>query len=248
MTHQFPQSVTDFIQQVTKRNNNSSEQDEALFKFILNGSQLPYIVLDKTFDAGRVKKELQIVEDKNLFVRYYQKYDATNTSDWYASALYGVSATNPWNVHSQITDAHKQNAEYNWTETAHTMPYFMSVLETVLGLNNITRSLIFKLAAGGYVEPHRDIPLEEGHKMMQVSFHAQWPTGATWYLEGATDGIYPTTEGTIAIHSSIAKHAIINNSNESRYFIWAFADFDTKFKQLVVNSYLRQNFYANKTP
>jgi hypothetical protein len=247
MTHQFPQRVTDFIQQVTEQSGNSKEQREALFKFILKGSQLPYIVLDKTFDANRVKTELQAVEDKNLFVRYHQKYDTTETKDWYASALYGVSATNPWNIHSQITDAHKKSAVYQWTETSDQMPYFMNLLDEVLGLPNVTRSLIFKLAPGGYVEPHRDIPLAEGHQMMQVSFHVQWPEGATWYLEGAENGVYPTVEGTIAIHSSIAEHAIINNSNQPRYFIWAFAEFDDKFKELVINSYLRQNFYANKT-
>tara|TARA_B110000977_G_C11063163_1_gene486730 strand:+ start:171 stop:896 length:726 start_codon:yes stop_codon:yes gene_type:complete len=239
MNYTFPESVNSFIQQVTTQPV-VNQHDEALFNFILNGSQLPYLVLNKTFDAARVKLELKAVEDNNLFVRYYQKYDSTNTKDWYASALYGVSATNPWNAHSQVTDSHKQSAEYDWTETAHNMPYFMSVLEEVLGLDNISRSLIFKLDPGGYVEPHRDIPLEEGHKIMQVSFHAQWPKGATWYLEGAEDGVFPTDEGTIAMHSSIAKHTIINDSNEPRYFIWAFNKHTTKFKQLVISSYLAQ--------
>jgi hypothetical protein len=235
------ETVTEFIAQAASHYN-KKQQDDALFNFILNGSQLPYLVLDKTFDAARVKSELAEVEKKDLFVQYYQKYDTTNTKDWYASALYGISAKNPWNAHGNVSDAHKLSTEYEWTETAHTMPYFMSVLEDVLGTDNVTRSLIFKLAPGGYVEPHRDIPLEQGYKMLQVSFHVQWPEGATWYLEGTKDGVYPTKEGTVAMHSSIARHAIVNNSTEPRYFIWAFNKHTTEFKRLVIDSYLKTQY------
>ena len=34
--------------------------------------------------------------------------------------------------------------------------------------------------------------------------------------------------------------------DEPRYLVWAFAKFNKKFKQLVVDSYLQQTFYADK--
>jgi hypothetical protein len=217
-----------------------------LFNFVTTKSDLPYLILDKTFDADIVKSELEAADQAELFVRYHSPLIRMDTEGWYATAIYGQSATNPWNIQSTIDQAHLSAATNCWTETADLMPYFKTVLDDVVGLENVNRCVCFKLMPGGYVDTHTDIPPALGYKLLQVDFNVHWPNKAKWYLEGVPGGIYPTANGTVAMHSSIAKHCIVNHSNEPRYLVWAFANFDKKFKQLVVDSYLRQNFYANK--
>jgi len=221
-------------------------QLDLMFEFITTQSNLPYLLLDKEFDATTVKAELQAADNKELFVRYHSPFIRMDTEGWYATAIYGQGATNPWNVQPTISQAHLPATANHWTETADLMPYFKSVLDDILGLHNVNRCVCFKLAPGGWVDTHTDIPPIDGYKLLQVDFNVHWPDKAKWYLEGVPGGIYPTVNGTVAMHSSIAKHCIVNNSDEPRYLVWAFAEFDKKFKQLVVDSYLRQTFYADK--
>lgn len=238
--HKIPERLQQDIDNFLASDVSMPDQIELMYQFITKQSQLPYIVLDKTFDSERVHHELLEADRKNLFVRYHSPMLNMETEGWYATAIYGQSATNPWNANTTIDRAHLPAAVNVWTETADCMPYFKTVLEDVVGLDNINRCVCFKLMPGGYVDTHTDIPPEWGYKMMQVDFHVQWPEGATWYLEGVPGGVYPTVNGTIAMHSSIAKHAIVNNSNEPRYLVWAFADYDIRYKKLVVESYLKQ--------
>ena len=222
------------------------DQLDLLFNFVTTQSNLPYLILDKIFDADMVKSELAAADSKELFVRYHSPFVRMDTEGWYATAIYGQGATNPWNVQPSIDLAHLPAINNHWTETADLMPYFKSVLDDILGLHNVNRCVCFKLMPGGWVDTHTDIPPADGYKLLQVDFNVYWPDKAKWYLEGVPGGIYPTVDGTVAMHSSVAKHCIVNNSDEPRYLVWAFANFDKKFKQLVVNSYLKQNFYADK--
>lgn len=216
-------------------------QLDLMFEFITTQSNLPYLLLDKVFNADTVKAELEAADQAELFVRYHSPLIRMDTEGWYATAIYGQSATNPWNIQSTIDQAHLSAATNRWTETADLMPYFKTVLADVVGLENINRCVCFKLMPGGYVDTHTDIPPAAGYKLLQVDFNVYWPDKAKWYLEGVPGGIYPTANGTIGMHSSIAKHCIINDSDEPRYLIWAFAEFDNRYKKLVVESYLRQN-------
>jgi hypothetical protein len=221
------------------------DQLDLLFNFVTNQSNLPYLILDKTFDAVVAKEELDAVSRNELFVRYHSPFIGMDTEGWYATAIYGQGATNPWNIQPTIDQAHLPATSNRWTESADLMPYFKTVLDDILGLENINRCVCFKLMPGGYVDTHTDIPPADGYKLLQVDFNVHWPNKAKWYLEGVPGGVYPTVNGTVAMHSSIAKHCIVNNSDEPRYLVWAFANFNEKFKQLVVDSYLRQHFYAN---
>lgn len=231
------------IEELLSANVKIPDQLELMFDFVTNQSNLPYLVLDKKFDASIVKAELDSASANNLFVRYHSPFVRMDTEGWYATAIYGQSATNPWNVQSSIDQAHMPAAGNRWTETADMMPYFKSVLDDILGLENINRCVCFKLAPGGWVDTHTDIPPEDGYKLIQVDFNVHWPDKAKWYLEGVPGGICPTVNGTVAMHSSVAKHCIVNNSDEPRYLIWAFAKFNQKFKKLVVDSYLNQHAF-----
>lgn len=228
-----------FAEEVTNHASKDFKQLDRLYNFIVNHSYLPYLVLDRTFDAQLAFDEIRTVDDAGLFVEYFQKYGKTETVGWNATALYGISATHPWNAHSSISDSHKLSNTYNWTESAKLMPYFMSVVDDIVGIDNVNRCVCFRLDPGGYVDPHRDIPLSEGYKMLQVSFHIRWPDNVTWYMEDSPGGKMPTKDGTITIHSSVHEHAIINQGTEPRYFVWAFHKETDKFKQLVVDSYIK---------
>jgi hypothetical protein len=219
------------------------DQLDLLFNFVTNQSNLPYLILDKTFDSAQAHKELLDADSKNLFVKYHSPMLNMETEGWYATAIYGQSATNPWNANTTIDRAHLPHPVNVWTETADLMPYFKTVLDDVLGLENINRCVCFKLMPGGYVDTHTDIPPADGYKLLQVDFNVHWPKEAKWYLEGVPGGIYPTVNGTVAMHSSIAKHCIINDSDEPRYLVWAFAKFNEKFKKLVVDSYLKKHAF-----
>lgn len=234
----LPQVSVDFVNDVIKTKEKHDTQLDKMYQFVTTQSEIPYIVLNKTFDADRAYDEIKKVDAAGLFVRYYSKFVDSKTEGWYATALYGQSATNPWNAQPSLEYSHLPHQGNIWTESADMMPYMKSVLGDFLGIDNVNRCVCFKLTPGGFVELHTDEPKTNGYIMKQINFHIHWPSDCVWYLEGAENGVHPTVNGTVTMHSSIAKHVITNNSNEDRYFIWAFANFADKYKQLVVDSYL----------
>ena len=236
----LPQESLDFLKEVVNTKEDTSAQIDKMYQFITTQSEIPYLVLNKKFDASKAYDEIKKVDDAGLFVRYYSKFVDSKTEGWYATALYGQSATNPWNAQPSLEYSHLPHQGNVWTESSELMPYMMSVLEDFLGLENVNRCVCFKLKPGGFVELHNDEPKTNGYIMKQINFHIHWPKDCVWYLEGSENGIHPTVNGTVTMHSSIAKHVITNNSNEDRYFIWAFANFSDYYKQLVVNSYLKK--------
>lgn len=227
-----------FIKEATAGQTKQVNQLDKMFEFITNSSEIPFLVLDKTFDAERVKQEIAEVESRNLFVRYYSKFADFKTEGWYATALFGQSATNPWNAQNSLDKSHVKHPDNIWTETAECMPYMLSVIDNVVGLKNVNRCVCFKLLPGGFVNVHTDEPETNSYSLKQVNFHIQWPDNCNWYIGGDQTGIHPTKEGSVTMHSSVHPHAIVNNSNKPRYFIWAFANFTPEFKKEVVGSYI----------
>lgn len=236
----LPQPSVEFLKQVKHTKEDRDIQLDNMFKFVTTQSEIPYIVLDKTFDSAKAYEEIKAVDAAGLFVRYHSKFVDSKTQGWYATALYGQSATNPWNAQTSLEYSHLPHQDNVWTESADMMPYMKSVLGEFLGIENVNRCVCFKLAPGGFVELHTDEPKHFGYIMKQINFHIYWPTGCTWYLEGADNGIHPTKNGTVTMHNSVANHVITNNSNEDRYFVWAFAELDKNYKKLVVDSYINK--------
>jgi hypothetical protein len=216
------------------------DQTEKMFEFVTTQSQVPFVVVDKKFDAERAKQEIQQVESRNLFVRYFSKFTNVETEKWYATALFGQSATNPWNAQTTLDQSSIRHAQNVWSESAECMPYLMSVIDDAVGIHNVNRCVCFKLDPGGYVSVHRDEPADHAYSLKQVNFHIQWPEDCVWYMEGVPSGIHSTSEGSITMHSSVHAHTIVNRSNTARYFVWLFANFDSKFKKIAVDGYVNQ--------
>lgn len=240
----IPSECTEFIHRVSQGPTQPIDHYNKMFEFVTTQSQVPFVVLDQQFDADQVKKEIQEVERRNLFVRYFSKFTNVSTEKWYATALFGQSATNPWNAQTSLTQSSERHSVNVWTETADCMPYFVSVIDRAVGINNVNRCVCFKLDPGGYVNVHSDEPETGPYSLKQVNFHIQWPEECAWYIAESPTGVHPTADGTITMHSSVHAHTIVNRSDTARYFVWLFADFSPEFKKSVVDGYI--NGYLGK--
>jgi hypothetical protein len=241
----IPSECDKFIQQAVSGQTQQIDQYNKMFEFVTTQSQVPFVVLDQQFDADLVKKEIQEIERRNLFVRYFSKFTNVSTEKWYATALFGQSATNPWNAQLSLDQSSVRHASNVWTETADCMPYFMSVIDQAVGVNNVNRCVCFKLDPGGYVNVHSDEPENSPYSLKQVNFHIQWPENCVWYIAGSQTGVHPTVDGSITMHSSVHAHAIVNHSDTPRYFVWLFADFSSEFKKIVVDGYVNGYLVKN---
>jgi hypothetical protein len=236
--------LNDFVSKVKDQGANDRQLHDRLTEWILHESLVPYLKIPLMFDATRVWQEIQEVERHQLFVNYKSRYEVMDqpSRDWQACAVYGVAARKPQNPISDQQQFANKTSVNHWTEAAELMPHFCQWVTANVGQPR--RMLIMKFPPGGFVPPHRDLGPDadiQRYHLPQVNFHVRWPVGSQWFMEDCIDGVHPTQDGTVTMHSFFHEHAVINdNLLENRYFIYGFFDYLPKFRALILQAFMDQ--------
>ena len=89
------------------------------------------------------------------------------------------------------------------------------------------------LEPGGFVSVHQDVTVSS---LSPINIAITQPEGCKFVVEGW--GVVPFKVGTSFMLDIANRHAVINNSNETRYHIIAhYAELNNKFKKIVEDSY-----------
>lgn len=189
-------------------------------------SSWPWVPFEKEIDPVSVQIELDSID--NLFVEHRGK-DTYSHSGWSSICLHGISYDKTENF-DQYGYSTIEEANYHWTEVCSKIPYIFNIVKS-LPFFDYGRVRIMKLSPGGYIMPHTD---GAGRIFGPFNFALTQPINCNFIFEGY--GIVPFKAGRGFMLDLGIRHAIVNNSDQTRYHLIIHGSPTNDFYKGMINS------------
>ena len=190
--------------------------------WIVDHSGVPWVDLKIAVPVNDVLEEIK--NNVDLLVDHRDDYG--EHQGWKSFCIHGKSLT--------TTQHSIDDREFHWIpEIIKTMPRTVEYFQS-WGLE-FHRLRVMALEPGGFVSIHTDT---DRKRLYPINIAITQPTDCKFIMEGW--GVVPFEVGKSFILDISNRHAVVNNSNETRYHIIAhYTQLNNKFKNIVENSYLR---------
>ena len=193
------------------------------YDWIVDQSNAPWINLKIDIPVDDIANEIK--NNVGLLVSHRDEYG--EHSGWKSFCIHGKSLT--------ATQHFDDDRPFRWIpEIVNTMPRTIEYFQS-WGLD-FFRLRVMALEPGGYVGIHTDIDANVQKRTWPINIAITQPIDCSFAMEGW--GIVPFAVGKSFMLDVSNRHAVINNSNETRYHIIVhYAQLNDKFKKIVENSY-----------
>lgn len=198
----------------------------ATYKWIVTESGIPWLKLNITIPFQNILDE--IVQSNHLLVNHRDDYG--EHEGWQSFCIHGKSLTE--------TKHCSDDRPYTWIpEVKQLMPKTVKFFQD-LNLGNYLRLRVMALQPGGYISLHKD----SGHNQTLDNFLSPINIAITQpkdcYFVMKDWGTVPFNQGDALMLDVNNYHAVLNNSNQTRYHLIVHTENRTDFfKNLVVDSY-----------
>ena len=195
--------------------------NSAEYEWIKNHSGVPWI--DLKLDVPYKKIFEEIKNNNKFLVEHRDEYG--EHKGWKSFCIHGKSLT---------TTQHTEDSQpYHWIkEIEENMPF---TVEYFKSWNlNFQRLRVMALEPGGFVSVHQD---RKKSALEPINIAITQPVGCDFVMEGW--GVIPFENGKAFMLDISNRHAVVNNSKETRYHIIAHcADLNNTFKKIIENCYI----------
>lgn len=169
-------------------------------------------IVSTDYDPAPIFQEL--VDLNPLFVphRDKDKIHSYNHEGWHSLTLHGIGESYTEN-YDRYGFSSQQEADYRWTQCCERAPNLINLIRS-FPFTNYGRIRIMRLAPGGFIMPHTD---GRGRIFGPFNFALNNPEGCSFVFEKY--GRVPFESGRGFMLDLGIKHAVLNNSNSSRYHV-----------------------------
>jgi hypothetical protein len=195
--------------------------NSADYEWIKNDSGVPWIDLKLDIPYKEILEEIK--NNNKFLVDHRDEYG--EHKGWKSFCIHGKSLT--------TTQHTEDDRPYLWIEEVKkNMPF---TVEYFKSWNlNFQRLRVMALEPGGFVSVHQD-----GKKstLAPVNIAITQPAGCDFVMEGW--GVVPFKPGKSFMLNISNRHAVVNNSKETRYHIIVHCkELNDKFKKIIEDSYV----------
>jgi hypothetical protein len=190
-------------------------------------SGLPWLELSINIPTSTILKEINNIQ--HLFVDHRSDY---SNNGWSAFCIHGKSYDA-----TREDGYYDDDRAYDWTKEARElMPNTVDYFKTHWFNSQFQRLRVMRLDPGAIIEVHRD---REDPGLHEINLAITQPDACRFIMEG--NGVVPFGAGKGFLLDVSNRHAVINDSEETRYHIIIHQTvISPEFKKMVELSYHRQ--------
>jgi hypothetical protein len=193
----------------------------AEYEWIKNYSRVPWIDLQLNVPYKEILEEIK--NNSKFLVDHRDDYG--EHKGWKSFCIHGKGLT--------ITQHTEDNRPYHWIkEVEENMPFTSEYFKS--WNLNFQRLRVMALEPGGFVSVHQD---RKKSALEPINIAITQPAGCDFVMEGW--GVIPFEPGKAFMLDISNRHAVVNNSKETRYHIIVHCkELNDKFKKIIENCYI----------
>lgn len=192
-------------------------------------SKLPYLPI-LGFDAPIEKMYEEALNLVPRMIEHRSTYE--DNKGWKSLVLHGLGDNKTEGAERYGLDPEDQSI-YHWTEVSKLAPVTTEFFRDSFKYEAYQRIRFMLLEPGGYISPHADV---DYYALSPINMALNNPDGCHFVMENV--GVLPFQPATIMKLALINKHAVFNNSNETRiHLIVHGAPESQQWNPIIMNSY-----------
>jgi len=217
----FPVPLVDFLNQ----NKAFENADCPSFNAARREPECAYYPIRFDVDADLFRRECEGVEDLYFDHRAEDQTSGYGHHGWQGLTLHGIDKHKTKHFIHYGFKSFKE-AGYHWTDVCERTPALSIFLQS-LPYVRFHRVRIMRVAPGGYVMPHQD-DVRRAFGPLNIAINN--PAGCHFIFE--KKGIVPFEPGVGMVLDVGRKHAVINQSSETRYHVIVHGEYSPSVQYL----------------